>query len=173
MAKVIRALMAASVAACLLLLAACSSEPTPSPSPSPPAAELHALAERYRTDGEARAWWVNVPPSDASRLLDEPMSAFDGDTYLVILYGDYTGGDGEPCPWAYAAAGGRGDGTVDDGRASRYRRPALDSSRSLLARALGGALMPNKRVKLARQSVAARRGRDARSLSAVRWAERS
>ena len=30
---------------------------------------------------------------------------------------------------------------------------------------------PNKRIKLSRQSVAARRGRGARSLSAVRWAE--
>jgi hypothetical protein len=30
----------------------------------------------------------------------------------------------------------------------------------------------NKRIKLARESVAARRNRDARSLSAVRWTDR-
>ncbi len=31
-------------------------------------------------------------------------------------------------------------------------------------------LRPNKRIKLARQSVAAKKSRGARSLSAVRWA---
>jgi hypothetical protein len=31
--------------------------------------------------------------------------------------------------------------------------------------------VPNKRIKLARMSVAARRGRIARSLSAVRWGD--
>jgi hypothetical protein len=33
-------------------------------------------------------------------------------------------------------------------------------------------VVPNKRIKLTRQSVAARMSRGARSLSAVRWADR-
>jgi hypothetical protein len=112
--KLLHIVMAVVVGASALMLVACSSEPAPSPSPSasPPLSDLQALAERYRSGDWAPAWWVSVDPAHASMLLDKPASTFEGDTFLLILYGDYKGGDGEPCPWGYIAADAKGSGDM-------------------------------------------------------------
>jgi hypothetical protein len=70
-------------------------------------AQLSSLAYRHRSSESAtEAWWVKVPFSEADRLLGhEPRSpgAVPGpttQTYVIILKGDYTGGDGRPYKWA-------------------------------------------------------------------------
>ena len=111
MLRVIRCSLLAGALMCALILAACGGDSSPSPTPSPgsqpPLAQLSSLAYYYRSSESAtQAWWVQVPRSEADRLLGgygssrSASPSADTPTYVVILKGTYNGGDGKPYKWA-------------------------------------------------------------------------
>jgi len=113
-----RTCLLAVVVTCLLALAACGSASSPSPvasssssSSPPPLAQLSRLANHFRSSqGATQAWWVKVPLSEANGLLGgswaspSPSPGATAPVYVVLLKGDYTGGDGKPYHWAVAAS---------------------------------------------------------------------
>jgi hypothetical protein len=111
MIRFVRGGALAVVLAFVVLLAACGGDSSPSPAPSPSSqpllTQLSSLAYVYRSsESPTQAWWVRVPRSEADRLLgglERSPSASpgaDAPTYVVILKGAYTGGDGKPYRWA-------------------------------------------------------------------------
>ena len=69
------------------------------------------LANHFRSSqGATQAWWVKVPLSEANGLLGgswaspSPSPGATAPVYVVLLKGDYTGGDGKPYHWAVAAS---------------------------------------------------------------------
>ena len=111
MLRVIRCSLLAGALMFTLVLAACGQDSSPSPAPSPssqpPLSQLSGLAYVYRSsESPTQAWWVRVPRSEADRLLggleSSPSASpgADAPTYVVILKGAYTGGDGKPYEWA-------------------------------------------------------------------------
>lgn len=110
----------AVVFSCVLLLAACDGSSAPSPAATTasadPVAQLSSLAYDLRSrEGPTQAWWVLMPRSEVDKLqdggMDSPGPSPDTPTYVALIKGKYTTGEGQVYTWA-VAYGSPDDSTV-------------------------------------------------------------